>query len=329
MICRQIEYMTRLVDDLLEVSRITSGKVALQRRSCSVAEILASAVETSQPAIDAAGHTLILNDHDAETFRVDGDPVRLSQVFSNLLNNAAKYSDSGGRIEVLVQRDGESALVSVRDQGVGIAPEMRAEVFEPFVQVDPAGARSQGGLGIGLSLAKSLVEMYGGSIFMHSDGLRRGCEFTVHLPLKNASKTGQAPPLPSPGEPAKSLGPRVLVVHDNRDAADSLALLLEMMGASVEVAYDGPAALAAARHRPPQLALLDLGMPVMDGFELARRLRSGLAGSAATRLVALSGWGQPEDRQRAKDAGFDQHLVKPADPAALPVLLNELKVHPA
>ena len=316
---RQIDHMVRLVDDLLEVSRITRGKVELHRAPLQVQAVIDDALELSRPLLERSGHQLALDIGDVG-LRVSGDAVRLTQVFANLLNNAAKYTPAGGRISLSVARAGAMALVQIRDSGVGLAPHMLSSVFDMFVQVSGTARVAQGGLGIGLTLVKSLVEMHGGSVEAASAGLGRGATFTVRLPL--VAET----PLPahaSPPPPAMAVSPTartVLVVDDNRDAADSLTELLGVMGATALAAYSGDEALQVAVQRHVDIAVLDIGMPVMDGCDLARALRARL-GAATPLLIALTGWGQPADRDRIARAGFDHHLLKPVDAAELIALL--------
>jgi signal transduction histidine kinase/CheY-like chemotaxis protein len=316
---RQIGHLIRLVDDLMEVSRITRGKIELRPERMDLLRAIRSAVETSQPLIDAAGHDFEL-DLPGEPLPLDADPVRLAQVFANLLNNAAKYSDPSGRIRLGARREGEEVVVVVRDEGIGIPPELLPHVFDLFTQLDSTHRRSQGGLGIGLTLVRSLVRMHGGSVAARSEGVGHGSEFEVRLPIARGEVTAEQAP---EAAPVAASAMRVLVVDDNRDAADSLGVLLDSFGYQVEVTHDGPAALRAAELFRPELVLLDIGMPEMDGYEVARRLRSGPRGDALV-LVALTGWGQEEDRQRTQAAGFDHHLVKPTDLDALQRLLAEL-----
>ncbi|MGZ8253478.1 MAG: hybrid sensor histidine kinase/response regulator [Burkholderiaceae bacterium] len=310
MMQRQVDHLVRLVEDLLEVSRITTGKIDLRREPVALATVLDHAIEASRAPIDDAGHRLDVY-LPAEPLTLVADPVRLTQVFVNLLNNAAKYTEMGGRIELSARRDGDEAVITVRDNGIGIPPEMLPNVFDLFTQVDRARHRSQGGLGIGLSLTRSLVELHGGSIHVSSEGSGTGTTFVVRLPLPTDGET-VAPGLAAvsvPDAPRKRR--RVLVADDDRDAAESLGLLLESIGADVEVVHDGAAAIAAAAARRPEIAMLDIGMPNMDGYEVARRMRQ-LEGGSPMLLVALTGWGQQRDIARARDAGFDRHLVKPA-----------------
>jgi signal transduction histidine kinase/ActR/RegA family two-component response regulator len=316
---RQVEQLVRLVDDLLDISRIMRGKIELRRAPVELATVVARAVETSQPLIDAGTHELSIA-LPSEPLWLNGDLVRLAQVVSNLLNNAAKYTEKGGKIWLIAAREKDEAVVRVRDTGIGIAPEMRSRIFNLFVQAGRAHDRAQGGMGIGLTLVRSLVEMHGGSVAVYSDGSGKGSEFIVKLPILKASGA-EDPNQPVASSPAGRLPPRrVLVVDDNADVAESLALLLRLEGHDVRVAYDGPSALEQAAAQPPELAFLDLGMPKMDGCELARRFRASPVLQNVL-LVALTGWGQEEDRRRTKQAGFDHHLVKPVDPGALQSLL--------
>jgi len=323
MMRRQIDHLVRLVDDLLEVSRITSGKVVLQREHVPLDEVLVTAAESSRPVIEAARHSLHVDVDAVAGLRVDGDPLRLGQVFTNLLNNAAKYTEPGGHVELTAEREGPEVVVRVQDNGVGLAPDMLEEVFQPFVQVDRSASRAQGGLGIGLSIVRSLVELHGGRVRATSAGLGCGATFEVRLPLAEPAAQPPAPAAPPAVATAPSEGPSVLVVDDNRDAADSLGAMLELMGARPRVVYGGPDALSAVEAEVPALVLLDLGMPGMDGYEVVRHL-----GRHPQRhrmyVVALTGWGQPEDRQRTREAGFDEHLVKPAELATLEVLLAKV-----
>jgi signal transduction histidine kinase/DNA-binding response OmpR family regulator len=318
---RNVHQLSRLVDDLLDVSRITRGKIRLQREPVEMAAVVAQAVEISQPLIHGRKHQLAVA-LPPEPVWVNGDSTRLAQVLANLLNNAAKYTDEGGRIWLTLERAGGEVVVRVRDTGVGIPPEMLGSVFDLFTQVDRSLDRSQGGLGIGLTLVRRLVEMHGGSVAAYSGGPNQGSEFVVRLPAL------AAPPPPRPSENGsrrepvvKSARRRVLVVDDNVDAAEGMALLLRLSGHEVRTAHDGPSALGAVDAFRPELVLLDIGLPRMDGYEVARRLRARPE-LAALRLVAITGYGQEEDRQRCKEAGFDQHLVKPVDPQVLQQLLG-------
>jgi signal transduction histidine kinase/ActR/RegA family two-component response regulator len=321
MIERQVNHMVRLVDDLLEVSRVTRGKIELRKSRIDVATVVRNAIETSRPVLESAGHALEL-DLPESPLVLEGDLVRLTQIVANLLNNAAKYTPAGGRIAVRARRDGRHAVVAVADTGIGIPPDMLRRVFEPFAQVDQHASRAQGGLGIGLTLVKRLVELHGGSVHAQSAGEGRGSEFVIRLPLA-AGAAAEGRPGESAGAVVGLPAERLLVVDDNRDAADSLAALLQILGADARTAYNGPDALAAIALEKPAAVLLDLGMPGMDGHEVARQIRRQPA-LADVALVALTGWGQEQDRRRARDAGFDFHLVKPADLSTLHALLQSI-----
>jgi signal transduction histidine kinase/ActR/RegA family two-component response regulator len=322
---RQVNHMVRLVDDLLEVARISRGKIELRKEPVEVAAVVRSAVETSRPLIEAGGHRLALA-IPPEPLTLEGDFVRLTQVVANLLNNAAKYSDPGGQIWLTVWRQGDGAAISVRDTGRGIPPDVLPRVFELFMQIDRQPSRTQGGLGIGLTLVKSLVELHGGSVEAHSEGAGRGSEFVVRLPLSAAARAHASTRAASPSPILASR--RVLVVDDNRDAAESLDTLLKLLGADTRVAYSGAEALKALATYEPAVVLLDIGMPGMDGHEVARRIRQRPESRDVT-LIALTGWGQEEDRDRSQLAGFDYHLIKPADIDALQKLLVSLEDRPA
>jgi signal transduction histidine kinase/ActR/RegA family two-component response regulator len=320
MMDRQVDHMVRLVDDLMEVSRITRGKIALRKDATDLGEVIAAAVETSRPQLEAARHELKLA-LPPEPLVVEGDAMRLAQVFSNLLNNAVKYTDAGGRIEVEARRDDGAATVSVRDSGIGIAAEALSNVFEMFVQLDARGNRAQKGLGIGLTLVRSLIELHGGSVTARSPGVGRGSEFVVRLPL---AARGPARASARETSAVKIPGlPRVMVVDDNVDAAESLAALLRLLGAEVRVIHDGAAALEVLDAFNPVAVFLDLGMPGMDGYETARRMRAQ-PGARSTVLIALTGWGQERDRSQTAAAGFHHHLVKPAELSALQAVLASL-----
>lgn len=319
---RQLDHMVRLVSDLMEVSRITRGKIELQLGELALDQVIRGAVELSRPLMDAGRHTLDV--HIADTsLAVQGDSVRLAQVFANLLNNAAKYTPEGGRIDVFVENDGQGhAVVRVKDSGAGIPAPMLGAIFDMFVQVSGTARAAQGGLGIGLTLVKSLVELHGGTVAAKSEGANRGSEFTVSLPLLDHGVRAGAKADAS--VQAMAAQHRILVVDDNRDAAESLAALLGLLGAQVAVAFNGTDALEKAEQFQPSVAVLDIGMPGMDGCELARRLRAhpqryGIG------LIALTGWGQPDDRLRIAQAGFDHHLLKPVDVEELTVALHKLE----
>jgi PAS domain S-box-containing protein len=316
---RQVQHMVRLVDDLLEVSRISRGKIELKRERADLAGVLRGAIDTSRPLIDAAGHTLEVKLPAEGELMLEADVVRLCQVFANLLNNAAKYTPPGGHIAVDVEAAGGTATVRVRDNGEGIPAGMLGRVFNMFTQIN-TGSRAQGGLGIGLTLARTLVHLHGGTIEAQSEGVGQGCEFIVRLPLAERAALAPVPGKALP-EDRPLAHQRVLVVDDNHDAADSLGMLLQFLGADVKVVHGGREALEAMREFKPKVVLLDLGMPHMDGLEVARRMREDPEMRDAT-LVALTGWGQREDRRRTGEAGFDYHLVKPADVRTLQSILS-------
>jgi two-component system CheB/CheR fusion protein len=303
-----------LIDDLLDVSRITRGMITLQREPVLVGAIVARAVETARPAIDVQRHDLTLELPD-ELITVDGDKTRLIQVFANILHNASKFMDPGGRIHLKVARDGAHVAISVSDTGIGISPELLPKVFELFTQVHSQSERAQGGLGIGLALVRRLVEMHGGTVTARSDGLGSGSEFTVRIPAFAAEKAVGTHANESAAI-AVTEPRRILVADDNRDAAESLTLRLQLAGHEVRAARDGVEALEVGKAFRPDIVLLDLGMPKMDGCEAARRMRRSSWGKSVT-LVALTGWGQQQDRERTSAAGFDIHLVKPVSESQL------------
>jgi PAS domain S-box-containing protein len=307
---RQVGHMVRLIDDLMDLSRIARGKLQLRREQTTVNDALRGAIETTAPLVDASRHGLELQ-IPAEPLVVDGDPVRLTQVFANLLNNAARYTTPGGSIRVEARRENAGIRVDVDDTGIGISPGLLERVFEPFTQFRAPNG-TQGGLGVGLALAKSLVELHGGTIVAQSEGTGHGSRFTVRLPAADAAS---ATPADQPAAAART-SRRVLVVDDNRDAAEALAMLLELVGHEVHLAHDGPSAVSAADIHRPDVVLLDIGLPGLDGYEVARQLRSRPA-LRDTLIVALSGYGQNSDRQRSLDAGCDYHMVKPADATML------------
>jgi PAS domain S-box-containing protein len=324
---RQVEHLVRLVDDLLDVSRITSGKVELKRDRVELAEVVAKAIEMASPMIEQRQHRLDVSVPRAG-LAVDADAPRLAQAVCNLLTNAAKYTETKGEIVVSAERSGNEAVLRVRDNGVGVAPELLARIFEPFVQAPQTLERAHGGLGLGLAIVRSLVVMHGGSVHAASEGPGKGTELTLRLPLVQGAAPVAELGIAAPGR-ARAPAPdakRVLIVDDNADAASTLAAALRLYGMAVEVAHDGPQAIEAAPRFRPDVALLDIGLPVMDGYELARRLRWAAGRdplSPRLTLVALTGYGEQADRQRSRDAGFMHHLVKPVDLDALVALLGE------
>jgi signal transduction histidine kinase/DNA-binding response OmpR family regulator len=316
MIERQIERMSHLVDDLLDVARITQGKIHLRKEKVELGAKIMRALETCRPAIEEAHHQLCVSLPKEEIW-VEGDRVRLQQIFENLLINAGKYTRPGGRIDVSVRAEQGEAVVRIRDTGVGIAPEMLPQIWEMFAQAENSSDQAQNGLGIGLSLAKQLVHLHAGRVEAASEGLGKGSEFTVRLPLASAAaEHALVESAATRTAEAASMGRRILIVDDNADAADSLGVLLGIWGHDVKIAHDGVAALEVARAFDPELVFLDIGMPDMNGYEVARRLRQE-AGLASAKTIALSGYGAERDRLRSKEAGFDLHLVKPVDPQSL------------
>ncbi|EYF08498.1 CheR family methyltransferase [Chondromyces apiculatus] len=329
---RQVEHLTRLVDDLLDVSRITRGAIELRRELVTLAAIIERALETSRPVIEAFRHQLTVT-LPVESLVLDADATRLAQVFANLLHNAAKYTPEGGRIELSAtispstsaSGSGSDVTVRIRDNGIGIPQEMLQRVFEMFAQADTSLERAHGGLGIGLTIAKRLVEMHGGTIDATSAGQGQGSDLLVRLPLAPAGTVPREDDQKRGAQPRKS-ALRVLVVDDNVDSAESLGMLLELTGNEVEMAHDGVAGLEAAQRRRPDLMLLDIGMPGMSGYEVAQRLRA-MPEMKGVLLVAMTGWGQEEDRRRSKAAGFDHHLVKPVEPKLLWKIISDLAGH--
>jgi signal transduction histidine kinase/FixJ family two-component response regulator len=317
---RQLGQMVRLIDDLLDVSRISRGKITLQRQCVELATVVQQAVETSRPLINANEHDLTIV-APPEPIYVEADVTRLAQVFSNLLNNAAKYMEPGGRITLRIERQGGEAMVRVRDTGMGIPAPMLPKLFEMFTQIDRSLERSQGALGIGLSIVKRLAEMHGGSVEARSDGHGMGSEFVVRLPVV-LSLAGERQVEPAERQAGK-VARRILVVDDNRDSALSLAMMLKLMGNETQTTYDGLETLDVAAAFRPDLILLDIGMPKLNGYDTARRIREQPWGRNIV-LIALTGWGQDEDRRRSQEAGFDAHMTKPVDPAALERLLAGL-----
>jgi len=315
---RQVGQMVHLIDDLLDLSRISRGKIDLRKERIELASAIAQAIETSRPSLAQADHEL-LTEIPPGAIYVDADLTRLTQVFSNLLNNAAKFTERGGRVRLAVQLMGLDAVVSVTDNGIGIPTHMLPHVFEMFTQVDGNLERSRGGLGIGLSIVQRLVQMHGGSVEARSDGPGKGSEFIVRLP-QALSLVGNKPADEAvPVRPTASL--RILVADDNLDSADSLAMLLTLEGNETQMAHDGLAALEVAATFRPDVMLLDIGMPKLNGYEVCRRIRQQAWGKDIV-VIALTGWGQEEDKRRSLEAGVDYHLVKPVDFASLEKLLT-------
>ncbi len=318
---RQVAHMSRLLDDLLDISRITRGTLELKRARAELTSVIGAAIETARPMLDEKQHTLVL-DLPTQPLQLEADAMRLAQVFSNLLINAAKYTDPGGRIQLRAVRERSDVVVSVSDNGIGIPAELLPRVFNMFFQSHSALARAEGGLGVGLSLVQGLVRLHGGSVEARSDGSGRGSEFVVRLPLgiarpETAEVAAEAEPLTA------DAGLKILVVDDNRDAADTCAMLLEASGHHVQTAYTGRQALELARAFRPHALLLDISLPDVDGYSLAEQVRAMPWGRGAV-LVAVTGWGQEQDRQRAVAAGFDQHLVKPISADTVETLLHSL-----
>ena len=316
---RQVHQMTRLVDDLLDVSRIAQDKIELRKERVELSTVVMGAIEASLPLIEQSGRELTVK-VPPEPIILDADPGRLMQVLLNLVNNAAKYTDCGGHIAVTAERRGDRALISVADDGIGIPATMLPRIFEIFMQADHSIERSAGGLGIGLTLVQRLVEMHGGQVEAHSDGPGKGSRFDVLLPVAADVKRDDEPARTGSAQPGAAAARRILIVDDNQDAAESLRLLLSMLGHEVRVAHDGLEAVRAAAAHEPEVVLLDLGLPTLSGYEVARRIR-GQAGGADVLLIALTGWGKEEDRRRSREAGFDHHLTKPVEFEALQRLL--------
>lgn len=319
---RQTQQLVRLVEDLMEISRISRGRIQLQLQRMDLRDAITTAVEASRSLIDAAGHELVLKLPPAP-LPVDGDPARLSQIFANLLNNAAKYTPEPGRIELSVQVTGPVIEVRVADTGVGIPREMLGRIFDMFAQVEPCGRHTQGGLGIGLTVAQQLARLHGGGIEAHSDGERRGSTFIVHLPLLQADPREAPPGAQTPDISLRRTTPRrVLIADDSADTAETLGVLLRMAGHTVHTVRDGLAAVQGIGEHAPDVVLLDIGMPGLSGYEAAERIRA-LPQGGRILLIALTGWGQDADRERAAQAGFDYHLTKPADPQLLERMLGD------
>jgi CheY-like chemotaxis protein/two-component sensor histidine kinase len=324
---RQLAHLTRLVDDLLDVSRITRGKINLSREPIELATFVARAVETVHPLIKERGHELTL-EMPEEVMRVNGDPLRLTQALGNVLSNAAKYTEKGGRITLSACQKGRHVEIRVRDTGIGIPAALLPRIFDMFTQLDHSFGRPQGGLGIGLALVRKLLEMHGGTVTAYSEGDGFGSEFLITLPLlvdkaDAAARPGGLDPEDRMTRSETNSRRRILVADDNVDALESLATLLELGGHEVFSAANGALALESAERHLPEVALLDIGMPKLDGYEVARRIRAQPWGRRIT-LVALTGWGQDSDRRRSGEAGFDSHLVKPLDLDKLTELLARL-----
>ncbi len=309
---RQLQHMARLLDDLLDVSRISRGKITLHQERVDVRHVVDTAVEASRPLIEQMGHVLSVSAPSEPAF-LNADPVRFAQILSNLLNNAAKYTPPGGQIVLKAEHRADEVEVSVTDNGIGIPGESLESIFEMFTQIGSQSSNAQGGLGIGLSLAKGLVALHGGTIQAYSEGLGRGSEFRVRVPTRLTLDADFATPVRTLLTPNRL---KILVVDDNRDAAESLSMLLELKGHEVRRAYDGENALQLAEDFRPHMVLLDLGMPKMNGYEACRRIRDHAWGAQMT-LIAVTGWGQEDDRRKSTAAGFDGHLVKPVDPETL------------
>ncbi|MGH8323057.1 MAG: hybrid sensor histidine kinase/response regulator, partial [Steroidobacteraceae bacterium] len=327
---RQVQHLTHIIDELLDVSRITSGRITLADETLDIGNVIAHAVEAARPLLDSKGHALE-SKPPQRPVRIRGDFTRLTQVFANLLNNAAKYTPDGGSIEVEVRASNASVAIHIRDNGIGIPVELLPRIFDLFTQGQRPLDRADGGLGVGLALVHRIVSLHAGAVKAISAGAGRGSEFVVTLPRIDAEQAA-----PAPEEISMSVAPdsqqierqprrrRLMVVDDNRDAAESMSMLFELWGHEVICAYDGRAALEAAVKYRPDAVFLDIGLPGMDGYEIAERLRE-LPQSARTVLVAITGYGQDEDRRRSREAGIDHHLVKPVAPEALHKLLDSLE----
>jgi len=319
---RQLTQLVRLVDDLMDVSRITRGKIELRKERVQLTAVVNSAVESSRPLIEMMGHKLMVT-LPKQPMIVEADLTRLAQVFSNLLNNAAKYSDRGGHVALAVERQGSDVVVSVKDTGIGIAADQLPRIFDMFTQVDHSLEKSQGGLGIGLTLVKCLVEMHGGRVEARSDGPGNGSEFIVRLPVVVEASIPQ-----ESGDEEEKLAQsslRILIVDDNRDGADSLGMMLRIMGNDIRTAYDGQEGVDVAGEFRPEVVLFDIGMPKLNGYEACRRIREQPWGKGIV-LIAVTGWGQDDDRLRSHQAGFDHHMIKPVDPKALMTMLSGIQV---
>jgi signal transduction histidine kinase/CheY-like chemotaxis protein len=320
-ILRQVEQMSRLIEDLLDIERISRGKFLIRKARVPLERTIDMALELSRPYITSAGHHLSVL-LPSERALIDADPARLAQVFSNLLNNAAKFTEGRGEISLTAKVEGNAVVVSVEDNGIGFSPDAASRLFKPYAQITSTKERARGGLGIGLSLVQGIVSLHGGKVEAHSAGPGRGAEFVVRLPLAASAGKDREPEQVRGAGALPSPGLRILVADDNKDAADSLQRILSLYGYDVRVTYDGRAALQLGDTFDPEIAILDIGMPGATGYEVARAMRERRSG--AVTLVALTGWGQEADRQRATDAGFDYHLTKPVDPSLLNDLLVEI-----
>ena len=323
---RQLNQMVRLVDDLMDASRIPRNMLELRKERVELASIIQSAVESTRPLVEQCGHELIVVVTPQPIFLL-ADPVRLAQVFCNLLSNAAKYTERGGHIWISAAREGDVVIVTVRDTGIGIPAHKLSEIFEPFKQLDRSLERAQGGLGIGLSLARGLVELHGGTLEARSAGPGNGSEFSATFPLLGMGTCPEPQAKQIRLKPPMSSKFRILVVDDNEDSAASLAIMLDLMGHDTRIAHDGVAAVEAAQDFQPEVVLLDIGMPKLNGYDAARRIREQSWGRTIF-LIAMTGWGQDEDKHRAACAGFNLHMTKPVDPSALENLLTGLQRKP-
>jgi CheY-like chemotaxis protein len=317
---RQVQHLVRIVSDLLDVSRVSQGKLVLNKRPLELIDVVFRAIEMASPLVEQRGHRLIVKVPEAG-LRIEADETRLAQVVGNILTNAARYTPEGGRIRVTARRDDGHVVLCVADSGIGMRPEVLSRIFDLFVQEEHGRKSSHEGLGIGLSIAKGLVELHGGTIAARSDGEGRGSEFEIRLPLAAAGDPAVHRAETAPAE--SRAGKRVLVVDDNRDGAELLEEVFRALGHNTRLAYDGEGALELAREFRPEIAFLDIGLPVMDGYQLARRMRAA-PGLQEVRLVAVTGFGQEADRGRAREAGFDEHLVKPVEIEALRLLMDRL-----
>lgn len=322
---RQASHLSRLVEDLLDVSRVSRGQIELRRQPVDLAEVLQEALEEARPLLARRGQQVVVRNPE-ERLVVDGDWVRLVQVFGNLVNNAAKYTDAGGRISLEALREEGFAVVRVKDSGIGISSEMLPVIFDLFTQAPEAPARGDGGLGIGLTLVRTLVELHDGKVTAESGGPGRGSTFVVRLPLQTVGEDAdKGPNAPAVEQAPWPTGFAIIVVDDNRDAADAIRILLRLMGHEARVAYDGASALALARERPADLMLVDIGLPGMNGYEVARRVRE--MSPPGIRLVALTGYGTDDARQQSISAGFDEHVVKPVSRESLDAILSRCAEH--